>query len=87
MQVLNDWLQQIGGSASYNALFAAPRDPEANLIDACRYARNVTQHALHPVAPDRPNAMVGGFYGLRAYASWAEIPAAAHQRLRTNTQA
>ncbi|MGO2747952.1 hypothetical protein [Microbacterium sp.] len=86
VQVLNDWLQQVADAAHYAALFDSPRDKDADLVDAFRYARNVTQHVLHPVAPDQPNTLIGGLHGLRVYASWAEIPAAAHQRLYKSTQ-
>ncbi|WP_242086592.1 hypothetical protein [Microbacterium lacticum] len=60
VQVLNDWLQQVADAAHYAALFDSPRDKDADLIDAFRYARNVTQHVLHPVAPDQPNTLIGG---------------------------
>lgn len=87
VQVVNDWLQQVGDATSYKALFDVPRDADADVVDGFRYARNVTQHVLHPVTPDEPHVMIGGFHGMRVYASWAAIPAAAHQRLKPATQA
>ena len=86
VQVVNDWLQQVGDATSYTGLFDAPRDADAGIVDGFRYARNVTQHVLHPVTPDEPHAMIGGLHGMRVYASWASIPAVAHQRLRPATQ-
>jgi len=87
VQVVNDWLRQVGDAPNYTGLFDPPRDADADIVDGFRYARNVTQHVLHPVTPDEPHTMIGGVHGMRVYASWAAIPNAAHLRLRPGTQA
>lgn len=87
-QVLNDWfVDAIADAQSYKALFAPPRHADADIIDAMRYVRNVSQHVLHVVKPSDSVTLVGGTLGFRTYAEWEAIPAAIHQKLRTGTKA
>lgn len=87
-QTLNDLLSnQIARSATYRSLFTIQRHSSATLIEAVKFARNVTQHVLHIVRPSGSMTLIGGAMGLRVYAVWDEIPADVVARLRSPTQA
>lgn len=87
-QILNDWfVNAISDAASYRALFNQPRHPGADVIDAVKYVRNVSQHVLHVVKPSDTMTLVGGALGFRSYAQWEGIPSEVHAKLRPQTQA
>ncbi|MFJ2317780.1 hypothetical protein ACIOTN_13880 [Glutamicibacter sp. NPDC087661] len=87
-QVLNDWfVNAIDDAASYKALFDQPRRTGADVIDAMKYVRNVSQHVLHVVKPSDTAVLVGGQFGLRGYFQWEAIPEEVHAKLRKGTQA
>lgn len=86
-QTLNDlFTNAVTDSASYVAALGAAAQRDADLIWGVKYARNVAQHVLHIVRPSDEMTLVGGTLGLRVYALWDEIPAAAHAKLRSGTQ-
>lgn len=86
-QTLNDWLMNsIEDKESYAQLFRSPRHPQADVIEAVKYVRNVAQHVLHVISPDPAVTVVGGVLGTRIYAKWDEVPEDVHAKLRTNTQ-
>ncbi|MCU1530106.1 MAG: hypothetical protein JWP75_3869 [Frondihabitans sp.] len=86
-QTINDWLTNaIADSATYQAHFGSSRHSRADYIDAVKYVRNVSQHVMHIVRPDRDVTLVGGTLGMRLYAHWDEVPAAVHAKLRAGTQ-
>lgn len=87
-QILNDWfVNAIADATSYKALFDLPRHAGADIIDAMKYVRNVSQHVLHVVKPSDSVSLVGGTFGFRFYAQWEAIPAEVHEKLRSGTQA
>lgn len=87
-QTLNDLLTNtIAQSASYKNLFATQRHSAAELIEAVKFARNVTQHVLHILRPsDEMMTLVGGTLGMRVYTVWDDIPAHVVAQLRSATQ-
>lgn len=86
-QVLNDWfVNAIADAESYKALFNQARHPDADVVDAVRYVRNVSQHVLHVVQPSDTMTLVGGTFGFRSYAQWETIPLEVHAKLRPKTQ-
>ena len=86
-QTLNDWFSNaISDKASYRALFVQTRHPDADVIDAVKYVRNVSQHVLHVVKPSDTVSLVGGAFGFRTYATWETIPPEVHAKLRPGTQ-
>jgi hypothetical protein len=89
IQVLNELLRkQSSGSTNrtYCALFEPPEDPRVGIVRAFKYARNLTQHVLHPVRPN-PSTLIGGLtVGMRIYAVWEDVPPAAHERLKNETK-
>lgn len=86
-QTLNDLLTNtIAESASYKDLFTTQRHPAAELIEAAKFARNVTQHVLHIVRPSDQITLVGGTLGMRIYTVWDDIPAQVVAQLWPATQ-
>ena len=86
-QTLNDLLaNKIAQSGSYKNLFAGQRHSAAELIEAVKFARNVTQHVLHIVRPSDEVRLVGGTLGMRMYAVWDDIPVHVVAQLRPSTQ-
>ncbi len=87
-QILNEWFSKsIADSASYKALFARPRHAGADVIDAMKYVRNVSQHVLHVIKPSDTAVLVGGVFGYRTYEQWDAIPVDVHAKLHPGTQA
>lgn len=87
-QILNDWfVNTAADAASYKALFDLPRHTDADIIDAMKYVRNVSQHVLHVVKPSDSISLVGGTFGFRFYAHWEAIPTEIHEKLRSGTRA
>ncbi len=87
-QILNDWFSNaIADTTSYKALFTPPRHAGADIIDAVKYVRNVSQHVLHVVKPSDSISLLGGTFGFRIYTEWEEIPDEIHGKLRPGTQA
>lgn len=86
-QTLNDlFTNAVTDSTAYLATLDTTAQTDADLVWGIKYARNVAQHVLHIVRPSDDMTLVGGTLGLRAYALWDEIPAAAHMKLRPGTQ-
>jgi hypothetical protein len=86
-QTLNDLLtNEIEHSQLYRALFTDGRHAAADLIDAVKFARNVTQHVLHILKPSDDRVLVGGLHGMRFYAVWDSIPSSVVAKLRSATQ-
>lgn len=86
-QVLNEWFErEIADAASYTALFSEPRHTDADVIDAVKYVRNVSQHVLHVVKPSDMMILVGGELGYRGYYEWEAIPEDVHNKLHRPTQ-
>lgn len=86
-QNLNDWfINESADAASYAANFGNSRHPEADVIDAMKYVRNVSQHVLHVVKPSDSVTLIGGDLGFRIYAEWETIPEKTHAKLRPGTQ-
>ena len=87
-QILNDWfVNAIADAASYSALFGPIRHAGADVIDAMKHVRNVSQHVLHVVKPSDTVALVGGTLGLRSCTRWEAIPMDVHANLHRRTQA
>ena len=86
VQVVNGLLEARPEFPDYTAMFKPPEDPRTTVILGFEYVRNVAQHIAHPVRPD-PAAAVGGIgLGYRTYATWQDIPSAAHDQLWPRTQ-
>lgn len=87
-QALHELLwQQIDDRATYVALFSGPvRHPKADLVEAIKYARNLSQHVIHPVSPREDSIIGGGTWGYRVYAYWDDVPAEKHAKLHARTQ-
>jgi hypothetical protein len=86
-QTLNDWLTSaVIDKATYKALFSSPRHDGADVIDAVKYVRNVSQHVLHVVKPSDSVTLVGGTFGYRAYLQWESVPEGVHAQLHRGTQ-
>lgn len=86
-QNLNDWfINESTDAASYKANFSSSRHPGADVIDAMKYVRNVSQHVLHVVKPSDAVTLIGGDLGFRIYAEWETIPENIHAKLMKRTQ-
>ncbi len=87
-QTLNDWYANaIADTATYKQYFTSRRDAGADVIDAVKYVRNLSQHVLHVIKPSDTVTLVGGAFGYRTYAQWEAIPDGVHAKLRPSTQA
>jgi hypothetical protein len=89
IQRVNDLLagSESPARADYSSMLACPIDTRIEIIQAFKYARNITQHLLHPVRP-RASALIGGIeVGMRIYAVWQEVPNDVHRKLYPSTQA
>jgi hypothetical protein len=86
-QKVNELLtRKIADRATYLAYFkASPRIEGADYVEGVKYVRNVTEHVLHIVQPNQ-HSLIGGLHGIRSYASWQEVPEAAHDALNPSTQ-
>lgn len=86
-QTLNDLLtEQVKDKATYKSLFTTARHTSASLVEAAKFARNVTQHVLHIVRPSDDLALVGGDLGFRIYAKWDAVPPQAVAKLHKGTR-
>lgn len=86
-QALNEILQlQISNKGTYRDILATGSHPNSDIIDAVKFARNVSQHTLHIVRPSDHVTLVGGLHGMRAYAVWDTIPSEIVSQLRPNTR-
>lgn len=87
VQNLNDLLtEQLGDKASYASLFGSTPTPDAELINAVKYARNADQHVMQIAAPPKANSLIGGLHGMRVYALWEPISQEVHDNLRKGTK-
>ncbi|WP_160482412.1 hypothetical protein [Clavibacter michiganensis] len=87
-QTLNDWYANaIADTATYKQYLTSRRDAGADVIDAVKYVRNLSQHVLHVIKPSDTVTLVGGAFGYRTYAQWEAIPDGVHAKLRPGTQA
>lgn len=86
-QALNEILQfQIKDKETYGNLLATGSHPSSGVIDAVKFARNVSQHILYIVRPSDDVTLVGGVHGMRTYAVWDTIPSEIVLQLRAGTQ-
>lgn len=86
-QNINEILsRQIQQAKIYNNLIAVDTNPNAQLVKAIKFARNVVEHLLHIVSPSNDVTLVGGALGFRIYANWDEVPAEVVDQLHMSTR-
>lgn len=85
-QVVNEFLSNtIADKNTYLGLFGQ-KTAGTSIIQAVKYARNLSQHVLHVVRPADNYRIIGGVMGMRIYVVWDDVPAEAHAALRPSTQ-
>lgn len=86
-QTVNDLLtNSVSDAATYAGVVGPAGHPNAGVIRAVKYVRNVAQHVAHVIRPKDDHELVGGVLGLRIYTFWDEVPAAVDAQLHQSTQ-